>query len=148
MTLDTAGSGFKTLLGVFTGNSLATLSPVTGTASQGATGAAAFGFQAEAGRDYYIALDGRDGATGIYQLLWHQVPELPVEVRLSAQRDAGGTVRLQITGRAGQAFSVQRSTNLKDWTEIGTATVSGLTASYVDGTAPGTVLGFYRAVGK
>jgi hypothetical protein len=148
MTLDTDGSSYKTLMGVFTGAGLETLSPAAGTPGLSPSGAARFAFQAEGGRDYYIALDGAGGAAGLYKLLWHQVPETPVEVRLTAQRDAGGTVRLQVTGRAGQSFSIQRSTNLKDWTEIGTATVNGASASYLDAAAPGSALGFYKAVGK
>lgn len=64
LKLDTRGSSFATVLGVYTG---ATLGSLTAVASSGATDEQDFGevqFPVVAGTVYRLAVDGRDGATG------------------------------------------------------------------------------------
>ncbi len=62
VTLTTAGSDFDTMLGVYTGTNVSTLTTV---ASDGRTNlAGSVTFKATAGVDYKIAVDGRDGASG------------------------------------------------------------------------------------
>ena len=62
VTLTTAGSDFDTLLGVYTGTNVSTLTSV---ASDGRTNLPdSVTFAATAGVDYKIAVDGTDGATG------------------------------------------------------------------------------------
>ena len=147
---DTEPSAFKTLLGVFggAGDSQAPLVPVVADVTHGLAGAARAGFAASSGQSYLIALDGRDGAAGVYALAWHQVPDVVVEVRLTARRDAEGRVRLEVTGKPGQAFSIERSSDLKSWAPVGTATVVEGAAVYVDGIPAAAGQGFYRAVGN
>lgn len=63
VTIDTLGSSFKTVLGVYTGTSATRLRKVSGI-STSVSGAAAFGFFAKAKQSYRIAVDGVGGATG------------------------------------------------------------------------------------
>jgi alpha-tubulin suppressor-like RCC1 family protein len=63
VTIDTLGSGFNTLLGVYTGSSVGSLTVVASNDdSNGITSAATF--TAVAGTEYWIAVDGKNGATG------------------------------------------------------------------------------------
>jgi hypothetical protein len=67
VTLNTHGSNFDTLLAVYTGGSVSTLTQVASN-DDDASGAYAYTsaltFQAMAGQMYYIAIDGYNGATG------------------------------------------------------------------------------------
>jgi hypothetical protein len=67
VTIDTLGSSFKTLLGVYTGSTLTALARVTGLPLT-VGGAATFTFVAKAGQTYQIAVDGFAGASGSVKL--------------------------------------------------------------------------------
>ena len=149
VAFDSQPSSFKTLLKAFTGSALNALALVpNGTISQSPEGAAQVGFPAIAGQVYLLVLDGRAGASGPYHLAWKQESEVVVEVRLTAAREAGGKVRLNVTGKPGQTFELQRSFNLKDWTTLGTTTVTQSSGSFLDESAPEHNQGFYRAIGQ
>jgi len=66
VSLNTLGSNFDTLLGVYTGSSVSSLSLVAGNddSPAGGTLTSALTFNAVAGTTYYIAVDGYNGATG------------------------------------------------------------------------------------
>ncbi|MDP2822670.1 MAG: IPTL-CTERM sorting domain-containing protein [Sulfuritalea sp.] len=71
VTIDTHGSGFDTLLAVYTGSSVAALAAVAANDNDGsANGAGGLLFQAVAGQNYQIAVDGFDGASGDVALNW------------------------------------------------------------------------------
>lgn len=63
VTLDTAGSNFRTLIGVYTGTGLTSLRKVDGIRLT-LRGAMTFTFRAQAGKTYQIAVDGFNGASG------------------------------------------------------------------------------------
>ena len=67
VTIDTAGSSFRTLLGVYTGSSLTLLKKVAGLRVT-FRGTASITFRAQAGKTYHIAVDGHNGATGDIRL--------------------------------------------------------------------------------
>jgi hypothetical protein len=65
VTVDTIGSGFDTLLAVYTGTSVSALSTVaSNNNASGAGRASKVTFTATAGRAYQIAVDGYKGASG------------------------------------------------------------------------------------
>ncbi len=67
--ISTKGSRLDTLLGVYTGSELATLSPLTSNDDPGSgTTQAEARFNAIAGTRYHIAVDGFDGANGLVML--------------------------------------------------------------------------------
>jgi uncharacterized repeat protein (TIGR01451 family) len=83
--LDTHGSGFDTLLAVYTGTEVGSLTPVAANdndGSPGGTGAA--GFIAQAGTEYRIAVDGSGGASGTVMLNWDLSAEADLELGLTS----------------------------------------------------------------
>lgn len=115
VTLNSEGSFFKTLLGVFQGTNVAKLTAVASTTTVSAAGKTNLKFTAVAGRTYSFVLDGKDGATGIYSLSWNQAGVFTVPFKLTATRDTLGNVAVSVTGKAGQLVDLQRSSNLNQW---------------------------------
>ncbi len=71
MSLDTHGSGFDTLLAVYNGTSVSGLTAVAVSDNDGSTnGASGLVFQAQAGVEYEIAVDGANGSSGSFNLTW------------------------------------------------------------------------------
>lgn len=71
VSLDTHGSGFDTLLGVYTGTSVNALALVAANDNDGTSGgASSLLFQAQAGKEYEIVVDGANGAAGNAILNW------------------------------------------------------------------------------
>jgi hypothetical protein len=62
--IDTIGSAFDTLLGVYTGSSVSALTSVASDDNSGGSGTSKATFSAKAGTCYLIAVDGFDGAAG------------------------------------------------------------------------------------
>ncbi len=95
-TIDTVGSPFDTLLAVYTGSSVATLSLVAGNDDSGGVLTSMVSFSASAGTVYRIAVDGYGGATGGITLNWSQVATgAPVNTALptiSGTAQAGQTL--------------------------------------------------------
>ena len=67
-SLDSTGSDFNTLLGVYTGSSLSGLSVVASNSVAGGVVASGLSFNATAGTTYLLALDGQSGAFGNFLL--------------------------------------------------------------------------------
>src|SRR3954451_18799461 len=101
-TFDTVGSGFDTLLAVYTGSSVDTLPPVASNDDfLGWKWTSQLGFAATAGTAYYIAVDGyNDGTTGpakgTFALNW----DLQGTPAVQQPNDAFATA-VQIDGPAG-----------------------------------------------
>jgi hypothetical protein len=77
-TFSTRGSSFDTLLAIYTGPDLASLTPVTADEDSGGYFTSQAAFNAVAGTEYRIAVDGFAGATGTIVLRWSLDPS-PVE---------------------------------------------------------------------
>lgn len=69
VNLTTAGSGFDTLLAVYTGGTLNGLSPI-GASDDAGGPQAALAVDVDAGVEYQIAVDGKAGARGALALAW------------------------------------------------------------------------------
>ena len=91
VTIDTAGSGFDTLLGVYTGSSVGALTLVASNDDfAGLTSSVTFA--AVGGTTYRLAVDGFNGVSGIAVLNWHLLnPDIFAEATV-------------ITGNAGNAI--------------------------------------------
>ncbi|HEX8745528.1 MAG TPA: proline-rich domain-containing protein [Thermoleophilaceae bacterium] len=85
VTLDTAGSSFATVLGIYTGDALCSLSRVTVNRLSGAGVPAKRSFRASAGVTYRIAVDGTGGATGDYRLSLRHAADQPLDSQRLAQ---------------------------------------------------------------
>ena len=68
--IDTIGSSFDTLLGVYTGSSVGSLTAVASDNDSGGNGASRVNFTATAGTTYRIAVDGYNGSMGSVTLNW------------------------------------------------------------------------------
>ena len=68
MVIDTNGSNFDTLLGVYTGNAVDSLMLIAGDNDGGPNLTSRVAFSATAGVIYQIAVDGTNGASGNIQL--------------------------------------------------------------------------------
>ncbi|MBL8689748.1 MAG: hypothetical protein JNL04_11645 [Rhodospirillaceae bacterium] len=64
VTVSTAGSSFDTLLAVYTGSAVGSLTSVASNDDTGATLQSAVSFNGTAGTTYYVAVDGYSGSTG------------------------------------------------------------------------------------
>ncbi|MCC6235104.1 MAG: hypothetical protein IT580_20845, partial [Verrucomicrobiales bacterium] len=81
----TAGSGFDTLLAVYAGTSLAELRVVAADDDSGGYLTSAVRFNAVAGTEYQVALDGYAGASGDLVLAWELHPDAPPLPSISRQ---------------------------------------------------------------
>jgi uncharacterized delta-60 repeat protein len=70
VSLDTIGSDFDTLLGVYVGNNVSNLTLVAEDNDSGGGGTSALTFNAPAGTTFYFAVDGVAGAQGDITLNW------------------------------------------------------------------------------
>jgi hypothetical protein len=75
VTLNTEGSGFDTLLGVYTGPAVGSLQEVVSNDNTGDGITSGVTFDAVAGTEYRIAIDGRGGYAGGYALALDHTPE-------------------------------------------------------------------------
>jgi Ca2+-binding RTX toxin-like protein len=106
-TVDTCDSPLDTLLGVYTGASVSTLTEVAGNDDGCIVGSGSFvEFQAQAGTEYRIAVDGFEGAMGEFDLyvVPPEVPPPPPKRCADGQdNDGDGKVDLADPGCSGQA---------------------------------------------
>jgi hypothetical protein len=72
VTIDTIGSSFSTLLGVYTGTTVSSLTSIASDNGSAGNGASRVTFAASSGTTYRIAIDGVSGATGTLILDWFQ----------------------------------------------------------------------------
>jgi uncharacterized repeat protein (TIGR01451 family) len=71
VSLNTHGSGFDTLLAVYTGTGVGALTPIAANDNDGTAGnTSSVLFQAQAGKEYEFAVDGFNGAAGSTLLSW------------------------------------------------------------------------------
>jgi hypothetical protein len=141
--LNTLGSGFDTLLAVYTGNTVSTLSMVAANDDSREDLTSAMEFNTVRGTTYWIAVDGFSGASGAIVLT---VEFDPVR-QLTGLSMSNGEARFALNGEPGRTYVIQASTNLIDWRAISTQTIPvGGSAIIVDQTAAEKPHCFYRAL--
>lgn len=91
-TFDTAGSSFDTLLAVYTGSVLGSLSQVAANDDAGTGVASAVSFTATAGTLYQIAVDGHDAQVGTLTLTWIENTSNPSINNFVPSYGAPGTI--------------------------------------------------------
>jgi hypothetical protein len=137
----TTGSSFDTLLAVYTGNALTNLSFIATNDDADPAGGiltSTLFFNAEAGREYRIAVDGFDGAAG--QIALDIATLTPTLNAVAIPSD--GTFQFTMSGANGVGYQIQVSTNLADWNGLGIVTnLPAVFIDYVTNNAPR----FYRA---
>lgn len=147
VNLSTEGSTFKTLLGVYQGTAVNKLTAIAGTATQTPGGQAKLRFQANAGQTYYFAVDGRAGATGVFQLSWLEEGALPAPLQLGATLQTNGLILLSVSGNLGQVVTIQRAKEFGSWSNVGTVSLANTNrGKFTITNSPGDLnKAFYRA---
>ena len=140
-TFGTEGSSFDTLLGIYTGTSLTNLVAVAADDDRGGYFTSQVAFNAEAGTNYLIAVDGRSTDSGDLVLNWNlntNITEIPmiVEQPLDTTVVAGGAASFDMFAASTAALSYQWY--LGDWLAIAGATNNTLTITNVSDVNVGT----------
>jgi hypothetical protein len=141
--IDTIGSNFDTLLGVYTGTAFNALTLVAADDESGGNNTSKVQINAVAGTTYQILVDSYfSSSTGTVML--HISQAIPIAAN-SLSRAANGQFSFTFNGPAGQAQVVEWSPNLKpnSWTPIQTNNAGG-TLNFTDTTSPGNNFRFYR----
>ncbi len=93
LSIDTHDSNYDTLLAVYTGDTVNTLSNITSNDNDGFGGGnSSVLLQAQAGQEYKIAVDGADGAAGFLQLNWRLDPAANANLSVSISGPAAITL--------------------------------------------------------
>jgi hypothetical protein len=112
VTFDTAGSRFDTLLAVYTGATIGSLTPVASHAAPAGTALSRVAFNVTAATAFMIAVDGRDDTSGLFRLNW------TMSGVLAATRLPDGSIEITVDGAPGETCTLEASTNLVDWTPV------------------------------
>ncbi len=140
VTISTIGSSFDTLLGVYRGTALSNLVLVASNDDAEGTLQSDVSFQAVAGTNYEIAVDGFNGASGEIVLTLVAAP-----LRLCQPITIiGSQVGFCLTGEIGRTYTVEASPDLLNWTLIATALNSNGVLQFTDPAMSNLQRRFYR----
>jgi hypothetical protein len=150
VTITTAGSTFDTLLGIYTGDSVSNLTQVAANddVSGGRTLTSSVQFTVAAGTEYQIAVDGKNGATGVVELNLSfkpdtKGPSVTITTPKSGARLTNSTVMIQGTASDNLAvalvqFRLENADGTNDYQDAdGTNNWSGTVTNLVPG--PNTI---------
>ena len=144
--LDTEGSGFDTVLAVYTadGPSFADLRPVACDNNSGSDGQdSKLTFLAEASVIYFIAIDGVNGARGTVRLNY----ALLAHANLTPLgRNGAGANQLRLTGQPEGTFEVQASLDWVTWTRLFVTNLITGTCEFSDSASTNMPRRYYRAI--
>ena len=143
----TGGTGFNTLLGVYTGTAVDKLTPVASDRSlPGDTNRSSVTFTAAAGVEYCIAVDGVRGASGDVTLSLSFAGNAK-PFSLLPPINTNGVWQLPLEGEPGRRYSLEYSTNLTTWTQVATGTNDSAGKLYFPDRTGGTNgVRYYRGV--
>jgi hypothetical protein len=143
--IDTFGSSFNTILGVYTGGSVSSLNRVASNDNASGTLQSRISFSAVAGRTYQIAVDGYNGAAGNITLRIHMSAKPPTNVAAS---DGAFTDRVAVTWNAAigaTSYEVWRNTKSGTKGAVKLGEVTATAFNDTTGTAGKTYWYFVRA---
>jgi hypothetical protein len=141
IVLDTAGSALDTVLAVYTGSLLQSLSLIASNHYAADSLTTRLTFNAIAGTVYSIAVDGFDAAEWTFRLNW-----LPrVQPAFTSIVRQGQNTQLTLTGGAGDRCDILSSSNLVNWTPLFSVTNSSGTIQFSD-PASADLVRFYKAL--
>jgi hypothetical protein len=142
VTIQTAGSSFDTLLGVYVGPSRSNLTLIASGDDTPGSLTAAVAFPAIAGTNYLIVVDGFDGACGSIVLeIISGAPRIgPMKVL------PGGGLGIGIEGELGRNYVVEGSSDLANWEAVAALENTTGNLQFVDRQARTSSQRFYRVV--
>jgi hypothetical protein len=146
VTFSTVGSGFDTLLAVYTGTAVNGLTEVASNDDEptGAARTSLLTFTVTNATTYQIAVDGFNGAAGavVLTLGFNNIPA--ILSRTARLPDL--SVRVDLAGGAGSSYGLEASTNLTNWTRLTTVVSTNGLSQFFDTGATNLTRRFYRAV--
>ncbi len=114
LRFDTEGSNFDTLLAVYTGSRITNLVLVASDNDSSTNKTSRLYFQAEAGTNYWVAVDGLNGQSGFFRLNWGSPGPGP---RFESPRSLpDGSRQLGLLGYIGDRYRVETAGDLQTWT--------------------------------
>lgn len=124
-SFDTHGSGFDTVLAVYTGSGVSALAEVASNDNDGSAGnASGLSFEATAGTTYRIAVDGKSAASGAVKLAWALLQAQTITFNPIGDMPVNSAVNLSATASSGLAVTFSSQTQT-------VCTVSGDVASLI-----------------
>ena len=147
LVLDTRGSSFDTVLGLYTG-SCGALAAVGCDDDSGGNYTSAMTNSVNAGTAYFILAGGWNAFSGSLNLhLNFTAAPVPPIVLTNVTLNASRQIQFKITGQPGDVYRVQAATNLlNNWQTLASVTNLVGTVPFTDTTATNLVRRFYRAV--
>jgi len=147
-TFTTKGSGFDTLLAVYTGSSVSALTLVASDNNSGQCGTSQVTFTPASGTTYRIAVDGYNGAHGTIKLnLQTDSSAQPTSLQFTSStvQRPSGQFKVTVTGPASASVTLDVSSDLSTWTPgyASFALSAGGSFDYTD-TAATPAVRFYR----
>jgi hypothetical protein len=146
--LDTAGSVFDTLLAVYTGAAVSSLTLVAANDNSGGP-TSLVSFSATAGTAYYFAVDGWEGREGAItlHLVGSAVPNVLLQGLSLAWSNGQPYLSFQVAGPAGRTVVVQAKPDLSQatWTSLQTNGITGGSLLFTDSVPATGAQKFYRA---
>jgi len=141
-TVSTLGSSLNTLIAVYTGTAVDALSAAIASSIN-----RPLFFEATAGVEYEIVVDGFNGTSGNIELAVFIQTAPEADLRLTSPAvTADGTFQVLVEGPVGRTVTVEMSTDLSAWTTAGTVTIPDGGILFKN-TGPGTVAKrYYRGV--
>jgi hypothetical protein len=140
-SFDTFGSSGDTLLAVYTGSTVSSLTRIAANDDADAAGGSQVAFRATTGMACRIAVDAVPGGAGVFKLNWRPIT---VPQFISIQRNSDATAHLTLTGEGGAKYVIETSTNLSLWSDWLNVTNASGTTQIVDPAAT-PAQKFYRA---
>jgi len=144
LRFDTEGSNFDTLLAVYTGSRLTNLVLVAGDNDSGTNKTSRLYFQAEAGTNYWVAVDGVEGQSGFFRLNWGAPG--PGPQFQSIRQLASGDKEIELAGMIGDRYRVETAGDLGAWSDWLRLTNLTGRLQFIDPVTIGNPRRFYRAV--
>jgi large repetitive protein len=143
VTISTAGSTFNTVLAVYTGSSVSNLTLVASdNNSLGGTNRSRVTFTPDPCATYEIAVDGLWAASGYITL---SISQAPTTLQITGPAKNAGGFQFNVQGDANQVYTVESSTDLVNWTQLGFVTNGcGTAMPVIDTSATNATKRFYR----
>ena len=144
LRFDTEGSNFDTLLAIYTGSRITNLVLVAADNDSGTNKTSRLYFQAEAGTNYWVAVDGVNGQSGFYRLNWGSPGPGPRFDAMMTRTD--GSKQLELAGAIGDRYRIETAGDLQTWTNWMRLTNLTGRIQFIDPVTNDVRRRFYRAV--
>ncbi|MBK7997586.1 MAG: hypothetical protein IPK15_02330 [Verrucomicrobia bacterium] len=144
LRFDTEGSNFDTLLAVYTGSRITNLVLVASDNDSGTNKTSRLYFQAEAGTNYWVSVDGVNGQSGFYRLNWGSPGPGPSFEAMKILPD--GSRQIDLAGAIGDRYRVETAGDMQTWTNWMRLTNLTGRIQFIDPVTNDSRRRFYRAV--